>query len=67
MDAEMRDAIRVCTIYRYKGLESAVVILTELDQRREEVGDSLIYVGLSRARHHAIVIGALPKPSGEVS
>ncbi|MBK9751379.1 MAG: NERD domain-containing protein [Chloroflexi bacterium] len=67
MDTEMRDAIRVCTIYRYKGLESAVVILTELDQRREEVGDSLIYVGLSRARHHAIVIGALPKPSGEVS
>jgi len=62
MDTEMRDAIRVSSIYRYKGLESAVVILTELDLRREDVGDSLIYVGLSRARHHAIVIGALPKP-----
>jgi hypothetical protein len=63
MDTEMELAIRICTIYRYKGLESAVVILSELDQRREEISDQLIYVGLSRARHQAIVIGELPAPS----
>jgi ATP-dependent exoDNAse (exonuclease V) beta subunit len=65
MDTEMEGAIRICTIYRYKGLESAVVILTELNQRREEISDPLIYVGLSRARHHAVVIGELPKSETE--
>jgi hypothetical protein len=60
MEMEMELAIRVCTIYRYKGLESAVIILTELDQRREEISNQLIYVGLSRARHHVVVIGELP-------
>ena len=48
------NAIRVCTIYRFKGLESAVVVLTELDRRNEEFSNQLVYVGLSRARHHAI-------------
>lgn len=56
-------AIRVSTIFAYKGLESAVVILTELDMAsREEILDQLIYVGMSRARHHAVVIGPLPPP-----
>lgn len=63
LEATMDSAIRVCTIYRYKGLESAVVILTELDRRREDLSDQLIYVGLSRARHHAVVIGQLPSAS----
>lgn len=66
MDTQMDSAIRVSTIYRYKGLESAVVILTELDQRREEISDQLIYVGLSRARHHAIIIGELPQPTSKM-
>lgn len=61
LDTEMNNAIRVASIFAYKGLESAVVILTELDQAREEVRDQLIYVGLSRARHHVIVIGDLPQ------
>lgn len=65
METEMDMAVRVCSIYRFKGLESAVVILTELDQRREEISDQLICVGLSRARHHAIVIGELPLPTGK--
>ncbi|MBZ0317130.1 MAG: NERD domain-containing protein [Anaerolineae bacterium] len=62
MDTEMELAIRICTIYRYKGLESAVVILTELNEGRPEFLTQLIYVGLSRARHHVVVIGKLPKP-----
>ena len=60
LDSKMANAIRVSTIYHFKGLESAVVILTELDRRREEISDQLIYVGLSRARHHVIVIGEMP-------
>jgi hypothetical protein len=64
METEMHNAIGVCTIYRYKGLESAVVILTEMDQAREEIQDQLVYVGLSRARNHVVVIGELPKPGG---
>lgn len=63
MDTEMHNAIRVCTVYRFKGLESAVVILTEMDQAREDIQDQLVYVGLSRARHHAVVIGTLPEPA----
>ncbi|MCL4250306.1 MAG: AAA family ATPase [Anaerolineae bacterium] len=60
LDTEMSMAARVCTIYSYKGLESAVVILTELDLAREDIRDQLIYVGLSRARHHVVVVGELP-------
>lgn len=65
METEMDMAVRVCSVNRFKGLENAVVILTELDQRREEISDQLIYVGLSRARHHAVVIGELPTPSSK--
>ncbi len=62
LDTEMDLAIRVCSIATYKGLESAVVILTELDQCRPSVMDQMIYVGLSRARHYAVIIGQLPAP-----
>ncbi|MCC6972761.1 MAG: NERD domain-containing protein [Anaerolineae bacterium] len=60
LDSEMSMAVRVCTIYSYKGLESPVVILTELHALRPEIADQLLYVGLSRARHHVVVIGDLP-------
>jgi hypothetical protein len=63
MQTGMPNAARVTTIYRYKGLESAVVILTELDLAHEDIRDQLIYVGLSRARHHVVVIGNLPEPN----
>ncbi len=53
-------AARVCTIHSFKGLESPVVILTELDKLYANIHNQLIYIGLSRARHHAIVIGELP-------
>ncbi len=63
LETELDQAIRIHTIHSYKGLENAVVILTELDlASREEIVDQLIYVGLSRARNHAVVIGALPAP-----
>ncbi len=62
LDTEMPMAARICTIYSYKGLESPVVILTELHALRPEIANQLLYVGLSRARHHVVVIGELPAP-----
>jgi hypothetical protein len=63
MDTEMELAIRVSSIFSYKGLESAVVVLTELDlYSRPGIENQLIYVALSRARHHAVVISELPAP-----
>jgi hypothetical protein len=60
LDSEMQMAARVCTIYSYKGLESPVVILTELHALHPEIVNQLLYVGLSRARHHVVIIGELP-------
>ena len=51
--------VRVATIHRYKGLESAVVVLAEIDSRIEEADlAALIYVGATRARAHLIVIAS---------
>ncbi len=49
--------VRVATIHRYKGLESPVVVLAEIDSRISE-GDlaALLYVGATRARVHLVVI-----------
>lgn len=60
LNTEKPMAARLCSIQRYKGLESPVVILTELYELREEIARQLLYVGLSRARHHAVIIGELP-------
>jgi superfamily I DNA/RNA helicase len=65
MDTIMNGAIRVQTIHSFKGLEEALVILTELDKLREDNHDELIYVGLSRARHHVVVIGDFPEPQAQ--
>jgi hypothetical protein len=49
--------VRVATIHRYKGLESPVVVLAEIDGR---VGEDdlapLLYVGATRARAHLVVV-----------
>ncbi|HEV2067890.1 MAG TPA: ATP-binding domain-containing protein, partial [Thermomicrobiales bacterium] len=56
-------SVRVSTIHSYKGLESPVVVLAETDGlRSHHLGDALTYVALSRAKHHLIVVGALPEP-----
>lgn len=51
------------TIHGFKGLERAVVILSELEHIPEEDQRSLLYVALSRARNHLIVLGELPQPA----
>jgi len=67
LETEMERAIRVSSIGTYKGLETSVVILAELSHTREEVRDQMIYVGLSRARNHVIVLGELPAPTTQPS
>jgi len=52
--------IRVCTIHSFKGLESPIVILTELNHVHADKRDQLLYVALSRARNLLIVLGNLP-------
>ena len=51
--------VRVATIHRYKGLESPVVVLAEIDER---VGESelaaLLYVGATRARSHLVIVAS---------
>lgn len=51
------DAIRIDSIYRFKGLERTVVILAEIDDPVARGHRELLYVGVSRARAHLIVVG----------
>lgn len=51
--------VRVASIFRYKGLESAVVVLAEIDERvGEEELRGLLYVGATRARAHLVVLAS---------
>lgn len=43
------------SIYKFKGLERRVVILTEIDQRSSFNMEMVMYVGCSRARTHLII------------
>ena len=47
--------IRCETIRRFKGLEADVVVLVELPPDDERL-DLLLYIGISRAKHHVILI-----------
>ncbi len=49
------------TIHGFKGLERPVVILSELDYKDTEETPQLLYVALSRAKNHVIVLGQLPE------
>jgi hypothetical protein len=53
-------SIFCASIPAFKGLESAVVILTELHTMRPDVRDEQLYVATSRARTHLVVLGELP-------
>ena len=51
--------VRVATIFRFKGLESPVVVLAEIDGRvAEDELAALLYVGATRARSHLVVIAS---------
>ncbi len=51
--------VRVATIHRYKGLESPVVVLAEIDGRVDDADLApLLYVGATRARAHLVVVAS---------
>ena len=51
-----RNDIRLSSIKRFLGLEAQVVVLCELPQPSHPEFQSLMYVGLSRARAHLVVL-----------
>ena len=54
-DAKESTRIRFATIQSFKGLESSIIILTDIDSYKEE---KLLYVGLSRARFALYILEA---------
>ncbi len=59
--------ILVSTIHAFKGLERPVVILSELSTQMSDDNKQLLYVALSRARNHVVVLGKLPQGQGQVA
>lgn len=45
----------ITTIHSFKGLESPIVLLVELDAEYTPALETIIYVGCSRARHHLLI------------
>ncbi len=54
-DAE-NDCIVFSTIHSFKGMESPVVILTGLTGFEDDRSRALLYVGMSRARSHLLIV-----------
>lgn len=50
------DGVRFSTIHAFKGLESPVVIICDIESLESEKERSLLYVGMSRARSHLILL-----------
>jgi len=48
--------IQVSSVHTFKGLESRVVILTEVDLESSHLLDSVLYVGCSRARTYLVIL-----------
>jgi hypothetical protein len=48
--------VQLSSIRGFKGLESPVVVLCELEDTDEPTRDQQLYVGLSRARNHCVVV-----------
>jgi len=44
------------SVYKFKGLESPVIILAELYNSARQDLERLLYVGCSRARHHLVIL-----------
>ena len=51
-----KGCIRYSTIHSFKGLESQVVIVVDIDEVEDERAKSLLYVGMSRARSLLILM-----------
>lgn len=61
-----KDTVRCRSIYSFKGLESPVVILADLDRIDPVKQAQLLYTAMSRAQHHLVVLGSLPAQGDHV-
>lgn len=52
------DAVQFSTIQSFKGLENSVIVLIDMTELCSEKNRSLLYVGMSRARHRLFVLVA---------
>jgi len=56
------NTLTCCSIFAFKGLEKAVVILAEPDKIQGYAErEPLVYVALSRAKSHLIILGQLSR------
>jgi hypothetical protein len=51
-----RGKVLFSSIRAFKGLESPVVVLCELEDLARETMDAQLYVGMSRARNHCVIV-----------
>lgn len=58
-----RYTVQATSVYRFKGLERRVIILTEIDQRTVFNSDMVMYVGCSRARTHLLILHDTDAPA----
>ena len=49
-------AVRVSSVWKFKGLEADVVFLIDSEKKNPELRKAWEYVGISRAKHRAYVI-----------
>ncbi len=54
--SQLRNYIQVSSVHTFKGLESRVVILAEVDSEASHFLDSVLYVGCSRARTYLVIL-----------
>ena len=55
-EAKLGNYVQFSSIRAFKGLESPVVILCELEDLDEATHAQQLYVGLSRARSHCVIV-----------
>lgn len=48
--------IRYASVHSFKGLEAAAIVLTDIDSVDDAHGKSLLYVGMTRARHSLTIL-----------
>jgi predicted ATPase len=57
---ELGKKVYFSSIRAFKGLEAPVVILCELEDLDQETRDQQLYVGISRARNHCVIVAPPP-------
>jgi hypothetical protein len=55
--------VRFSSIRGFKGLESPVIVMCELEDLDDETIDQQLYVGISRARNHCVIVA--PQAEGQ--